>query len=181
MAAIWLSVKDLVKATSFQTVTACTQDDESTNAPDLDVVNDLIGYGEAEVLSWLVPEYGPAPLSSQLLTEFAGDTFLKLCAIDFTIARMYDRRPEWVRANRSDSTESRTKDATARMGRVLSARQRAPTVTTPPANVGGAVVDGGNRLYSPEPDGTSNAGDYVTCEWDALAELKLHRRWQFGP
>lgn len=156
---IWLSRADLENATSFASVIACFDDNNVGTALPA-AVSQIIDRAEQEVLSWLVDEFGPPPFAASTLTQLAGDHFLKYCALEYAVALMVDRRPEYFLSNRDD-IKARMARADARMERVLQSRQRPPTVTKPPANVGGVSVDNAARIMVDSPDGTYNGGDYI--------------------
>lgn len=158
MAAIWLAQSDLENATSVEDVLAIF-DDTNSGAVNLAAIAQVINSAEQEVLSWLVGEYGPAPMSAQTLAELAADPFLKSAALEFAKWFMFDRKPEYVRSSPSSQTE-RWDRATARMERIANARQRPPTVVVKPANVGGIFHPGQQTIYTPNPDGTPNSGDF---------------------
>lgn len=154
---IWLARRDLEAATSVRMVQECFEDDGVFNEETIFIT---IRRGEAQVMSRLVVEFGPPPISAAKLKEFACDDFLKFAALDYAVAYMFDKHPEYVRtAGMQKDRESRFKAADAQMDRFLNAEQQ-PSTLTRPANVGGVVVDGAHRLYTPDPNGRSNAGDY---------------------
>ena len=157
--AIWLCQADLENATSVRMVGACFDDDQA-NVINKDALNAVIDRAEQEVLSWLASEFGPPPLPADTLAGLGSDNFLKYAAVDYAVALMFDRHPEYVRANMKDDRAARMQAAKERMERVVDARQQPPTVVKRPANVGGVAVDGANRIYIPNADGTSNRGDY---------------------
>lgn len=156
---IWLQEQDISNAVGYPTLLACT-DDDNTGAVNQTALAAIIDRGEQETLSWLIPEFGPAPINAIVLAQLVADPLLKYAALDYVVAFLYDRRPEYVRANRQDDSAMRLKAAKERMERILDARQRPVTAPTPPANVGGVVVDNANRIYVDSPDGSSNSGDY---------------------
>lgn len=153
-----ITITDLENATSPQAMIGAF-DDQNIGAPSPAPVAAAVDRAEQEVLSWLVDELGPAPFSATVLAEIKGDPFLKYAAIEYCVALMYDRKPEYFKSSMDDIQE-RFKRADMRMKRVLDARQRPPTIATPPANVGGVSVDNANRLYVDSADGTQNSGDY---------------------
>jgi len=153
-----LTQSDLQNASSIETVKAVF-DDNNTGQLNTAAIAAVIERGEQEVLSWLVDEYGPAPFDTETLTELGADPFLKTCPLEYAVAHMFDRHPEYVRSGASDRRD-RFKRADDRMKRVLQSRQRPTTVQRPPANVGGVAIDGASRLYVDSPDGTKNSGDY---------------------
>lgn len=158
MANIWLSATDLSQHAGEQALVAAF-DDSGTGSADPVLVNAVISRAENEVLSWLVDEFGPPPIAAGTMAQLAADPFLKGAALEYAICWMYDRRPEYFRSSKEDIA-ARVSRADLRMERVLNARQRAPTVSTPPANVGGVSVDNANRIYVDSGDGTQNSGDY---------------------
>ena len=161
---LWLTQADLELGSNAETVVVCC-DTNNSGSPDAAVVLDIIAGAEQEVLSWLIEEYGPAPLSTAVLAQLAADIFLARAARKYALIGMYERHPEYVRASKADDIASRRKEADDLMRRIVNATQTAPTVPTQPANVGGVVVDGASRIYIPNPNdpntrGGSNAGDY---------------------
>ncbi len=92
------------------------------------------------------------------LAQIGADPFLKYAAIEYAVAHMFDRHPEYVRNGKGDRSE-RLQRADERMQRVLDARQRPPTVPIEPANVGGFARTEGPRIYSDGPT-RRHSGDY---------------------
>jgi hypothetical protein len=159
---IWLCWQDLVDATSTDVALACF-DDTGDGQPEPRGVASVIARAEGKVLSYLVGEYGPPPLSAQVIEDLSNDPLLGSCALQFAVAFMFDKHPEYVRANKQDDVQKRIAGAEAEMVRILEARQRPPTVPEVPANVGGTSVDNAPRLYTDNPGATTpgqNAGDY---------------------
>lgn len=159
MAAIWLAQANLENATSLATVAACFDDANNPGTINQGALAEIIERAEQEALSWLVTELGPPPLSATVMAQLQADAFCKYASLDYAVAFMYERHPEYVRSQ-ADEIQSRVKRADTRMERVLNARQRPPTVATRPANVGGVSVDGAPRIISDSPDGTYNGGDF---------------------
>lgn len=157
---IWLAQSDLEAATSVEAVRACC-DDANVGSPDPRNVAMVIRRAEQAVLSWL-SEYGPPPYSPEVLMQLGADDFLQSVALDYAVAFMFDRHPEYARSVRNDDSAGRFKACEAQMERILDSRQRPTTVQVAPANVGGVVVDGGVRAYVDSPGGRpgGNAGDY---------------------
>lgn len=157
---IWLNQIDIENALTPSVVLALF-DDGNTGSVNGTAIAACIDTGEQEVLSWLIDEYGPAPLSAAVQAQLAADPALKYAALDYVKAVCFDRHPEYPQgATDAKERKWRYERADARMERYLSGKQRPPTVATPPANVGGAYVDNGNRIYVDSSDGTSNSGDY---------------------
>lgn len=150
---------DLENATSVATVAACF-DDANTGTLNAGALAAVIDRGEQEVKSWLLSNYGPTlPPDGQLAT----DSFLKYAAIEYIVAHMFDRHPEYVRSNSKTSYESRFARADQRMQRIASARQRPPVIAPTikaPANVGGTTTDDSHRIITSNNDGSSNSGDF---------------------
>jgi hypothetical protein len=156
---IWLCRQDLVDATSTDIVIACC-DDTGDGEPESRGVKSLIARAEGKVLSYLVVQIGPPPLSEAIIAQLRKDPLLGGVALEFAIAFMFDKHPEYVRSNRKDDVDKRLNRAEAEMKRILDARQQPPTVAKRPANVGGVSVDNGPRAYVDSADGTRNNGDY---------------------
>jgi hypothetical protein len=157
--AIWLDQADLENATSVQSVIACC-DDTNVGVADPAIIASIIDRAEQEILSYLVGEYGPGPISATVMAQLEADNFLKYCALDYAVAFMYDRHPEAVPTDRGNDIQARKKSANEKMQRVMDARQRAPTVATPPANVGGVSTPVIDRVYISGPGARRNHGDY---------------------
>lgn len=156
--ALWLTRGTLENRMTIATVAAIFDDSNSENL-NTNAINEVIESAEAQVLSWLVAELGPAPFSDTVIGQLKRDALLRDAAVQYAIIYSYDRDQAYVRANGKERID-RMKQVNDLMERILDARQRPPTVVTPPANVGGVVVDNANRLYVDSADGTSNAGDF---------------------
>lgn len=156
--ALWLTQGDLENAMTIASVAAIFDDSNSGVLNEVAIAS-IISRAEGQVLSWMVAELGPAPFSDEVRTELGGDPMLKDAALQYAVIYSWDRDPAYVRANGKERVD-RMAQAVALMQRILDARQRPPTVATPPANVGGVVVDGANRIYVDSPDGSTNSGDY---------------------
>ncbi len=156
----WLNQADLENATT-PTMVAAIFGDGNGGPLNEQAIAAVIDRGEQEVLSWL-QEYGPPPFSAAVMAQLAADPFLKYAALDYTIAHMFDRHPEYPQGGTSaKERDMRFQRAKERMERVLAGRQRPPTVITKPANIGGAVYDGASRIYVDSPgQPASNSGDY---------------------
>lgn len=142
---------DVARVLAQATLVALT-DDDCDNEPDDDIVEDLISRAEAEVNSYLIGEYSTAPPPP------ATDPLLRSCAQDFFAVFAYERHPEYVRQHGLEGkVASRWERATTRMLRIQNARQRAPTVTEVPKNVGAVVVDGAPRVMGDSSDGSSGS------------------------
>lgn len=115
-----------------------------------------ITRGEQELVSFLMGEYGPAPLP----TDLSNDPFLKSAALDFVTGFAVARRPEYSKQQGFGTKDSYHTMAAARALRIVAATQRATTVVEKPANVGGPVVDHSHRMYIQDADGRSNSGDF---------------------
>ena len=82
------------------------------------------------------------------------------------IAKIYafQRHPEYVKTYGAQDGGQMMKDWERFMERIQSGElQVTPNDTPPqptPENVGGTVVDDGNRIITTSPDGTDNSGDY---------------------
>lgn len=153
---IWLQCSDVEAVINKATLLACF-DDGNGNFESSALVS-IIGEAEVEVLSYL-DDYGPPPFSTQQLATLSADFFLRSCALEYVKVLVFDRHPEYVRANGKEQVRRR-EAFEAKMKRVKDARQRPPQVAATPANVGGAVVDNGPRIYADNADGTPNSGDY---------------------
>jgi hypothetical protein len=157
---LWLTQTDLENATTVATVLGCF-DDANTGTVSSTALDAVIDRAEQEVMSWLVAELGPPPITGAKLTQLQADTFLKYAAVEYAVYYMYDRAPETVRQSSGDQ-DKRYQGAVKRMERILDARQRPPTVATPPANVGGVSFANLNRIFADAPNGPvgGNAGDF---------------------
>ena len=156
---IWLDREQLEEATSVEAVKACCNDDSIGGPANQSIVLRVIRRAEARTLSWLA-EFGPPPFDAATLQQLAGDELLASAALEYAVAYMFDRHPEYARSVRNEDPAARVKSADTQMERILEARQRPPTVAKKAANVGGVNVDNANRLVTDSPNGTSNAGDY---------------------
>jgi hypothetical protein len=152
-----ITYQDIVNFSSKAVVDACFDDGNGGNPQNNPAVPAVIDRGEQEVLSWLGDELGPPPFNATILAQIGGDPFLKYAAIEYVMLYVYDRHPEYVRSGMKDRA-ARKESADLRMQRVLDARQRPPTVPTPPANVGGVAVDRSHRIITTGPEGGPGRG-----------------------
>lgn len=87
---------------------------------------------------------------------------LKDAELNFAIGMAYDRHPEYVNRFGWDPVRKGAYQiATDTMELIQDAVLRVddPSPGTP-VNVGGTVIDNGNRVFLPNPDGTNNSGDW---------------------
>ena len=152
MAGKYVSRTDLENALSVQTV--LTIYDDGTGVVDDDAVDGEISRAEAEVDSYLEPDY-TLPLS------VGSDRLVKHAALQFLICFSFERHPEYVRTFGEEPRSTRLYDrATALMMRIASAQQQLPDQPTAPGNSGGVVYSDGPRLMIDRPDGRSTRGDF---------------------
>ena len=136
----YITTADLLAAISENVVNA-TADDNNDGTADTAVLTLMIDSAEGEVDSYLLGFY-TYPLDP------ATDRLIRLSALDFAVAFLSERHPEYVRNRDSKMGEIRYKRATERMLRIQQARQRLPDVSqvAKPMNIGGIVYDCGPRF-----------------------------------
>lgn len=137
---IYINDADLLAAISENVVNA-TADDDNNGTPDTAVLTYAIDAAEGEVDSYLLGFY-TYPLDP------ATDRLIRLSALDFAVAFLSERHPEYVRNRDSKMGEVRYKRAVERMLRIQAARQRLPDVAqaSKPKNVGGIVYNCGPKF-----------------------------------
>jgi len=124
------------------------------------------GYPDPGVLSFLQAQ-SDAKIDGALATEYAGLTFpvpnppqlVVHASLMWARYLTYQRRPEYVKLYGKQAHD----DAKAAINQLVEAREYLTDMldgVVKPANVGGASVDGANRIYVDSPDGTKNSGDY---------------------
>lgn len=148
----YISDADLAAAVGLTVVTA-TADDDNDGTADPAVLALVIASAEAEVDSFLIGFY-TFPLTEPT------DRLVRQCALDFAVAFLHLRHPEYVRARDGDAGMGRYELAKARMLRIQSAVQQLPDTapTDPPKNIGGIVTYGGPRFIIDGPNGEINGG-----------------------
>jgi phage gp36-like protein len=130
-------------------------DDDTTGEIDTGQIQHFIDKGEAEVDSQLAGFYG-MPLGD------LNDRLVRLAALDYTVAFIYERHPEAVQQFGDAIQVNRYERAEKRMQKVQSALKRL-TENSPskgPKNIGGIVYDSGPRLMVDSANGTYNGGDF---------------------
>lgn len=156
----WTTQTDLELAVSVITV-AQLCDDNGDSVADAAVVQRLIEDGEGELESILEGAYVRSALAVLPATP---DRLIRRAAVDFEIAFMWMRHPEYVKKYGDDVREtSAYKMALARALRIKEGVQQAPdeTPAMTPANIGGNNVASGPRMIIDDPiTGQSNGGDF---------------------
>jgi len=154
--AYW-SQQDLERLCGAATVLACC-DDDNTGAPDQGVIAELQEFSDATVDGRMAAQNPTAkfPLTTP-------PPLVRKASLLLAKAMMYDRRPEYVRIYGTGPQAAADKFLDDMMEKPLYLEQANPDVIPPqPATVtGGVAVDGSVRMYIPNADGSTNAGDYV--------------------
>ena len=159
--------EDLENALNAATVLALF--DDGRGVVNASAMAACIQAAELELASWLVGAFGVA-----LPPDLAVDPFLRRSAIEFACAFAIERHPEYAKQQGFGTATSYFERATARAQRIAAARQQATTIAETPANVGGAILAGGPRMYIDDAPcvvgrpggvrvlqpGRSNSGDY---------------------
>lgn len=137
---IYITDADLLAAISENVVNA-TADDDNDGTPDATVLTYAIDGAEGEVDSYLLGFY-TYPLDP------VTDRLIRLSALDFAVAFLFERHPEYVRNRDSKYGEIRYKRAMDRMLRIQQARQRLPDVSevSKPKNIGGIIYNCGPKF-----------------------------------
>lgn len=131
----YITDADLLAAISENVLNA-TADDDNIGTPDPAVLALVIAEAEGEVDSYLLGFY-TFPL------EEPTDRLVRLSALDFAVAFLFERHPEYVRNRDNKQGEAKYARGVQRMLRIQAARQRLPdnALVSPPKNVGGIIVD----------------------------------------
>jgi hypothetical protein len=148
----YITETDLVAAVGAAVVTS-TADDDNDGAADPAVIAYVIDSAEGLVDSYLIGFY-TFPLTEPT------DRLVRLCALDFAVALLHMRHPEYVRTRDGDGGMGRYNLAKECMLRIQSAVQRLPDTapTDPPKNVGGIITNSGPRFIIDGPNGEINGG-----------------------
>jgi phage gp36-like protein len=135
---IYITDADVIAAIG-ETPLIAVSDDDNDGAPDPAVLAYAIESAEAEVESYLLGFY-TFPLTDPT------DRLVRLSALDFAVAFLFERHPEYVRNRDSKMGEIRYARAKERMYRIQQARQRLPdeSQVAKPKNLGGIIT-------SPDP------------------------------
>lgn len=147
---------DLINALSLATVVQIYDDNRDGVADDAPIEFNA-KRADAQVRSWIIGHY---TVGSDIDT----DDLLRACALDFLVAYSFERHPEYIRTFGEGPRAERVKRAEATLGRIKEGIQRPVQAETaqkaPSKTVGGVIIDRGGRMYLPNADGTSNAGDF---------------------
>lgn len=133
----YITDADLLAAISENVVNA-TADDDNNGTPDAAVLALVIASAEGIVDSFLLGFY-TFPLTEPT------DRIVRFAALDFALAFLAERHPEYVRNRDSKMGEVRYKRGVETMLRLQQARQRLPdeSLVAPPKNIGGIVYNCG--------------------------------------
>lgn len=157
----FITPADLQSALGTQAWLGVFDDDSSGTVDTVSEMADVgrvISRAHAEVMSY----------TPRFWTNLPNDTdptkvpsLLWACELDFAVVMSYARRPEYAKWSGKEPAEL-WKQATTRMERIATGLQQV-TDNAPqakPGNTGGTVIDSGPRYFVPDPDGTSNRGDF---------------------
>lgn len=151
----YVTLTDIEDAVGASAVLACF-DDDNDGVADATPVAAVIARAGAWVDSYMSRAYpGTYPLATT-------PAEVKEAALFHAIARMYDRKPEYIRTT-GDGARVNYREMGDALLRNLVAGVQAITETTPAQGhgpAGGIVTTTGPRLMIDSPDGTSNGGDF---------------------
>jgi len=131
-------------------------DDDNDGNPDSAPIAACIDSATSDVLSWLAGNY--TDWSEQLPDPIP--SAMKYAAVDFAMAYTARRRPDIFKATNSTTWQEFEKSAIEKMKRYAQAAQRLPAATAAPKNVGSYTTSTGTNIFTDDPDGTSNQGDF---------------------
>lgn len=157
-----ITAKDLRDAMSTQTYLALLDDDMIGDVPTVDAsgpVTLLLANAHIHCVSWLGANYSKIPR----VTDIDVSQLLKSAELNYAIGMAYDRHPEYVRQYGEDHKRKSAYDrAEITMMRIQEACLKlvdSPSMAEP-QNVGGVVVDYGQRVFLGGANGVLNSGDF---------------------
>lgn len=136
----YISDADLLAAIGIDPLLA-TSDDTNAGVPSDAVLQLVIDSAEGEVDSYLVGFQAYPIVDGE-------DRLIRLSALDFAVAFLFERHPEYVRNRDNKQGEVRYQRAVERMFRIQQARQRLPdeNANSAPKNVGAIVTNGSPKF-----------------------------------
>jgi hypothetical protein len=157
-----ITAADLRNALSTPTYMALFDDEQCGSYIEVDASAPvLLTLRRAHIrcISWLGTNYTKIPASTD---SYVSDLLVD-AELNYAIGIAFDRHPEYVRAygeepkrraafDQAELTMTRIQEATLKM-------VDSPTMEEP-LNVGGLVVDNGQRMFLRAADGTNNGGDF---------------------
>jgi len=157
-----ITASDLRNALSPSTYMALFDDEQCGSTVEVDASGPVLlvlRRAHIKCITWLGANYTKIPDG----TDTNISDLLVDAELNYAIALAYDRHPEYVRAYGEEPKRKAAWDqAELTMMRVQEAVLK--FVDLPdmeePQNVGGVVVDGGQRVFLTANDGTVNGGDF---------------------
>lgn len=157
-----ITAADLRNALSVPTYMALLDDEQCGSYIEVDasaVVALLLRRAHIRCVSWLGANYSKIPAS----TDNDVSDLLIDAELNYAMGMAFDRHPEYVRAYGEEPKRKAAYDqAELTMMRIQEAVLKmvdSPSMAEP-LNVGGLVVDGGQRVFLIGSDGTNNGGDF---------------------
>jgi len=149
---------DLENALSPATVLAI-YDDTASGVVSTDALTAVIKRSDAEVNSYMAINYPKLVLP---LADAPTPDTLKFASLEFGIVYSRDRKPEYWKNAQDKERENRLAEARKKMDRFAVAQQVLFDVPAQPrpSNVGGIVLDQGQRVTIDSITGESNMGDF---------------------
>lgn len=157
-----ITAADLRNALSPSTYMALFDDDQTGSIVTVDAsgpVQLVLRRAHIKCVTWLGANYEKIPDGTDTHVSF----LLVDAELNYAIGMAYDRHPEYVRAYGEDAKRKAAWDqAELTMMRIQEAVLK--FVDLPdmeePRNVGGLVVDGGQRVFLTSSTGINNGGDF---------------------
>jgi hypothetical protein len=157
-----ITAADLRNALGTATYMALFDDEQTGSITEVDAsANVLLVLRRAHVrcISWLGTNYAKIPKS----TDSDVSDLLVDAELNYAMGLAYDRHPEYVRAYGADPQRKNAWDqAELTMMRIQEAILKlvdSPSMAEP-LNVGGLVIDSGQRIFLDSADGQRNSGDF---------------------
>jgi len=157
-----ITAADLRNALGAATYMALLDEETTGSISDVDAsaaVLMVLRRSHIRCISWLGTNYAKIPKS----TDNDISDLLIDAELNYAIGLAYDRHPEYVRAYGADPQRKNAYDlAELTMMRIQEAILKlvdSPSMAEP-LNVGGLVIDGGQRVFLDSSNGQRNSGDF---------------------
>jgi hypothetical protein len=157
-----ITAADLRNALGAATYMALFDEETTGSISDVDAsaaVLMVLRRAHIRCISWLGTNYAKIPKS----TDNDISDLLIDAELNYAIGLAYDRHPEYVRAYGADPQRKNAYDlAELTMMRIQEAILKlvdSPSMAEP-LNVGGLVIDGGQRVFLDSSNGQRNSGDF---------------------
>jgi hypothetical protein len=147
---------------SLATYIAIYDDDLTGSITEVDA-SEGVALTLSDAHSLVVSRLGTNYTHIPLVTDIDVPFLLKSAELNYAVGISYDRHPEYIRAYGTDPQRKNAYDrAEMTMERIQQSLLKfadAPSMPEP-ANIGGLVIDGGQRVFLDSSTGQRNSGDF---------------------